>query len=317
MSDLQRGITLGLALVLDLLAGDPPNRFHPVAWMGSLIAAGQRRAPREGRAVQLAYGAALDVCGAGAAAGAGFLIERLCARLPKPLGWLIAAGVLKTSLALRGLTHAGGEVATALENGRLDEARRLTSWHLVSRDTGCLESGQVAAAVVESVAENSSDGVIAPLFFYALFGLPGALAYRFMNTADSMLGYRDPAREWLGKIPARLDDLANLIPARLSAGLILLAAALRGDDLKRAVSVWRRDARQTASPNAGHPMSAMAGALGVQLEKVDHYRLGAGLPAPQARDVRRAVGTMRAAVGLGALLLGGALLLNGLKRRSE
>jgi len=292
-----------LALLLDLLLGDPPNRYHPVAWMGQGIAAAQRWAPRRGHLARLAYGALIAVGGAGLVAGIGRRLERAIARLPRPWRWLAVAGVLKTTLSLRGLAAAADEVREALEADDLPEARRRLSWHLVSRDTATLDASQVAAAAIESVAENASDGVVAPLLYYALGGLPAVLAYRFVNTADAMLGYRDPDHEWLGKVPARLDDLANLLPARLTALLLVGAAALAGEDPRSAWRVWRRDAHRTASPNAGHPMSAMAGALGVELEKVGHYRLGEGLAAPQPGDIRRAVRL----VGIVALLAAGLL----------
>jgi len=154
-----------------------------------------------------------------------------------------------------------------------------------------------------------SDGIVAPLFYYALGGLPGALAYRFFNTADAMLGYRDAAHEWLGKVPARLDDMANLLPARLTSLLLILAAAFTGDDARRAWRIWRRDSGVTASPNAGHPMSAMAGGLGVELEKVGHYRLGAGQRPPRSSDIGRAVRMMHVAVPLAAGLLIGLPLV--------
>jgi adenosylcobinamide-phosphate synthase len=198
----------------------------------------------------------------------------------------------------RGLSAAAREIRSALEADDLPEARRLLSWHLVSRDTTGLNPSQVAAATIESVAENTSDGIIAPLLYYTLAGLPGALAYRFLNTSDAMLGYRDATYEWLGKVPARSDDLANLAPARITAGLIILAVALSGEDAKGAWQVWRRDAGKTASPNAGHPMSAMAGALDVELEKVGHYRLGAGGRAPSAEDIRRSVRLLHVVPGL-------------------
>jgi adenosylcobinamide-phosphate synthase len=229
------------------------------------------------------------VGGAVALAGLGRLLEEMLARLPAPLGWLAEAGLLKMMFSLGGLAGAAGEVETALEAEDLPKARRLVHWHLVSRDTSALGESQVVAATIESVAENTSDGVVAPLFYYALSGLPGALAYRFINTNDAMLGYRDITYEWLGKIPARLDDLANLLPARITAGLITLAAALVGEDAARAWRAWRRDAGKTASPNAGHPMSAMAGALGVELEKVGHYQLGTGGRPPARGDIKRAV----------------------------
>jgi adenosylcobinamide-phosphate synthase len=307
---------LCLALLLDLLLGDPPNRIHPVAGMGTAVAAAQRRAPRQGRLARLGYGALLAVGGAASAAGLGSLLQRAIGRLPGAGGWppsssrwvkagglLAEAGLLKMTFSLRGLTAAADEVEGALADGNLSEARRLVSWHLVSRETSALSPSQVAAATIESVAENTSDGVVAPLLYYALGGLPAALAYRFVNTADAMLGYRDPAHEWLGKIPARLDDLANLLPARVTAGLLTLAAAPAGADIAGAWRVWQRDASKTASPNAGHPMSAMAGALGVELEKAGHYQLGTGGCPPAPGDIGRAVHLSRMAIVLAVGLL--------------
>lgn len=301
----RRQRALCLALLLDLALGDPPNRFHPVAWMGSVIAAAQRRAPRRGRMAQLVYGALLSVGGALIVAGLGRLLERAIAHLPGPWSWLAEAGLLKMTLSTRGLAAAAGEVRAALDACDLPEARRVVNWHLVSRDTTTLSVSQVAAATVESVAENTSDGIVAPLLYYALGGLPVALVYRFVNTADSMLGYRDAAREWLGKVPARLDDLANLLPGRLTATLFVGAAALVGEDVRGAWRIWRRDGGTTASPNAGHPMSAMAGALDVELEKVGHYQLGAGQRPPAPEDVGRAVRLMRIATALSVGLLVG------------
>ncbi len=296
---------LGLALILDLLLGDPPNRYHPVAWMGTAIGAARRRAPRQGRLAQFLYGAGLGLGGPAALVGLGYLLEGALDRLPVPLGWLAAAALLKTTFSVRGLAAAAGQIEQALNQGDLSEARRLVGWHLVSRDTSTLDETQVAAATIESVAENTSDGIVAPLLYYALGGLPAALAYRFANTADAMLGYHNPAYEWLGKAPARLDDLANLLPARIGAGLITGAAALAGENARQSWRIWRRDAGKTASPNAGHPMSAMAGALGVELEKVGHYRLGAGGSPPAPGDIRRAVRLMR----LVPILLAGLTIL--------
>jgi adenosylcobinamide-phosphate synthase len=291
-----------LALLLDLFVGDPPNRYHPVAWMGAAIAAAERRAPRRDRMAPLAFGALVVAGGAAAVAGLGCRLERAIGRLPAPWNWLAEAGLLKMTFSLRGLATAAGVVRGALEAGDLPEARRLLGWHLVSRDTAALDASQVAAATIESVAENASDGVVAPLLYYALGGLPAALAYRFINTTDAMLGYRDSAHEWLGKAPARLDDLANLLPSRVAAGLLMLAAALAGADVRRAWQILWRDGGQTASPNAGRPMSAMAGALGVELEKVGHYRLGEGLRRPEPGDIDRAVGLLNSAAVLAVFL---------------
>ncbi len=276
------------ALLIDLTLGDPPNLFHPTAWMGILIAFLSRHRPRGRAWAELLYGGMLMLVGLTVTTGTGLALAWLFARLPLPVDWLLNALILKTTFSLRGLDRAAGEVQAALEQGDLSEARRLLSWHLVSRDTSQLTSGQVAAAAVESVAENASDSLIAPLFFYALGGLPLALAYRFVNTTDAMLGYRDPEREWFGKIPARLDDVLNFIPARLTGLLLVCGAALGGSSAGKAWKIMLRDARLTASPNAGVPMSAMAGAISIELEKAGHYHLGAGLNAPQITDLRRA-----------------------------
>lgn len=307
--------TFILALILDLTVGDPPNRCHPVAWMGSAIAEAQHHAPRRGRLARLAYGGLVAIGGALGVFGLARLAERLIERLPHPLDWLAEAALLKATFSVGRLSNAAAAIEAALEAQDLPEARRLVSWHLVSRDTSDLNGSQVAAATIESVAESASDGIMAPLLAYAAGGLPGALAYRFVNTVDSMWGYRDAAREWLGKIPARLDDLLNLIPARVTAVLLMLGAALVGENAHNARRIWRRDSARTASPNAGHPMSAMAGALNIELEKIGHYRLGAGQSDPAPKDIGRAVRVMKAAVGIGiALLIGLALALHLIRR---
>jgi adenosylcobinamide-phosphate synthase len=302
-------IPILLALLLDLTLGDPPNRYHPVAWIGTGIALARRLAPRQGRWLPCVYGAGLLLAGVVLVGVLGWLLAEVLQLLPRPLYWLAEACVLKTTFALHGLTRAAHQVQEALESGDVDSARHLVSWHLVSRDTALLTHSQVAAATVESVAENASDGVIAPLLYYLLGGLPAALVYRFINTADAMLGYRDPEREWLGKVPARVDDLVNLVPARLTAGLLLLATQFLGGPTRRAGQIWYRDARQTASPNAGQPMSVMAGALGVELEKVGYYCLGAGQALPLVQDIATAIRLVSWAVVLAIALLAVAQFL--------
>lgn len=291
-----------LAVLADLALGDPPNRWHPTAWMGSAIVwAGRLRPRARGPVTDLVAGSVLAVGGTLAAAGAGMAVERLAARLPRPVGTLTVAAALGTTISIRGLDRAAAAVEGSLTAGDLAAARRLLAWHLVSRDTTALSASQVAAATIESVAENASDGVVAPLAWYVAGGLPAALAYRFANTADAMLGYRDPDHEWYGKAAARLDDALNLVPARLTALLLVLAAPIAGGSPAAAWSIMRRDGRRTASPNAGLPMSAMAGALSVSLEKAGCYRLGGGLPDPGPADLRRARNVARTALALGAM----------------
>jgi adenosylcobinamide-phosphate synthase len=297
-----------LSILFDLLLGDPPNRFHPTAWMGNLIAflLSCRWRPRGNRFAELAYGVFILLVGITLSASAGIAITQLINFLipnrQSPITYLLIALFLKLTLSLRGLDRAAHEVQSALEAGSLPEARRLLSWHLVSRDTSQLDESKVSAAAIESVAENSSDGIVAPLFFFALGGLPAAFAYRFINTADSMLGYHDEEREWLGKVPARLDDLLNFIPARLAGLFIVLSAPFYGASLSQAWKFMWRDSGQTASPNAGIPMSAMAGVLGVELEKISHYALGKGLRLPGPADLARARRMLYFSVGFAALV---------------
>ena len=308
---IDRPMPVLFALLLDVFLGDPPNRWHPVAWMGTLIGTIWRRAPAAGPIGQLAFGGLIAIGGMEFAAGSGWLVEEVANRLPRPLNWLLAGLAFKTTLSLRGLVTAGEDIYRSLVDEDIIEARRLIGWHLVSRDASALDESQVVAATIESIAENTSDGIIAPLIFYTAAGLPGALAYRYVNTADAMLGYRDRQREWLGKIPARFDDLLNFVPARLTAFLMLIATSLTGNQTQQAWSIWRRDRNKTTSPNAGHPMSVAAGALGINLEKPGHYKLGMGLPEPVPADINRGLDLMRTSVLLGATL---ALLAMQLKK---
>jgi len=315
----RRVSVLLLALFFDLAFGDPPNRWHPVAWMGHVIAWGRRRAPRSGRWSPFSYGLAGVVAGIVAAVALGRALAAGMMRLPAGAGLLAEAFLLKTTFSLRGLVEAATEVEMALQRHDLPAARHSLGWHLVSRPTAELSESQVAAATIESLAENASDGVIAPLFFYAAAGLPAVFAYRFINTADAMVGYRDAIHEWLGKAPARLDDLANLIPAPLTALLLLVTSSLVGLDAGQAWRTWRRDAYTTPSPNAGHPMSVMAGALGVELAKsssthdanLNLYRLGAGLGEARTEDIAPAIRLVQTATWLGASVLAVLLFLRG------
>jgi adenosylcobinamide-phosphate synthase len=259
------------ALALDLAVGEYPARLHPVVWMGRVISWLERRAPTGGRAGPLVYGAVMALAVPALFAGGALLLCR--AARPHPvLSIALEAALLKSTFAVRALGEAAGAVAGALRRGTLDEARAALG-ALCSRDPSRLDAPLVAAAAVESVAENASDSAVAPLLWWAVLGVPGAVAYRAVNTLDARVGYRG-RYEWLGKASARLDDLLNLVPARLTAALLLLAGVACGADARRGLAVLRRDGARTESPNAGRPMAVMAGLLGVRLEKVGHYRLG-------------------------------------------
>ncbi|MDB4983004.1 MAG: cobalamin biosynthesis protein CobD [Myxococcales bacterium] len=290
---------LGVALALDLLFGDPPNAFHPVAWLGRLTNALVRRAPETGALRQLVAGAAIVLLTIGAGLGALFVVEAALAATPTVAFWVEAA-VLTCLFAIRGLGAAGRVVRDALAGGRLDDARHALS-ALCSRDAAALDESQLAAATIESLAENLSDSFVAPLLAFAFFGLPGAIVYRIVNTLDAMIGYRG-RYEHLGKAAARLDDVLNLIPARLTAGLLLAAGALMNANAREGLRVLRRDRGVTASPNAGWPMAAMAGLLGVALEKPGYYRLGDATRPVSVDDIDRAWRIVAGAAALAALV---------------
>lgn len=295
------GLVLLAAVLLDLIVGDPPTPWHPVGWMGRFLNWGWRVRPHSHRVGQFLFGMAWVLAGMALFAGPWVVF----ARLGVPLEWLWSIPILKATFAIRSLLRAGEEVRAALAQGDLPEARRRVRWHLVGRNTDDLPEPLVVSATVESLAENITDALTGPLFWFALGGLPGAWAYRLVNTADSMWGHHDPEREYIGKFAARTDDLLNWLPARLTALLLAGAAFLAGED---AAGAWRTalaQHRRTLSPNAGWTMAAMAGALGVTLEKVGQYRLEGGDGPLDVHTVRRALRVVRwsCALVVGALLL--------------
>ena len=279
-----------LAIAIDRLLGEPPLRWHPVAWMGRWLAwAGERLAPRVGAPRVLSdarvfWFAALSWC---AAAAAFFAVAWLFQDwvLTQPV-WLAALALglfLKPLLAWAMLHDEVLAVERAL--GESLDAGRAQLARLVSRDVSALSAHQVRESAIESLAENLNDSVVAPLFWFALLGLPGAALFRFANTADAMWGYPGErgGRVWAyaGKWAARADDVLAWIPARITAALIWLVGGLHGG------ARLRSEAGRTPSPNSGWPMAAMALALGVQLRKPDVYTLNAGARAPEASDTLR------------------------------
>lgn len=300
MPSRQAAEQLALALALDLALGEPPNQLHPVVWIGTLVGALERRAPRDRPGPELVYGAGMTLAGLLAAALPAAALEYALRKYARPR-WAVAllgAALLKPAFAGRALFQAVAAVRRPLVEGDPAGAR-LALRSLVSRDPSQLDAPLIAAAAIQSLAENASDSFVAPLLYYALLGLPGVWAYRAANTLDAMIGYRG-RYEHLGKPAARLDDLLNLAPARLTALLIVAAAALSGADARQAWAAWRRDHAQTASPNGGHPMAAIAGALGVELEKTDHYRLNSGARPPLPGDIARAERVVALALALAA-----------------
>ena len=244
--------------------------------MGTLLAALRRRSRAEGRAGELAEGAAGVAAVVAASALTAVAAQRVLRRLPRGAALIGEAGALSTLLALRGLRVAVEGVRDALEAGDLDAARARAARDLVSRDTSQLDASELSGAAIQSLAENLSDSVVAPLLAYAAGGLPAAAAYRALNTADAMWGYRTPEYLHRGRAAARADDVANLIPARVTALYIAARSPQRGAALRAAL----RDHGQAPSPNGGWPMAAMAGGLGVRLVKRGSYSFNAEAREP-------------------------------------
>ena len=293
-----------LAVLFDWLAGEVPNAIHPVAWLGHYVHLLEHRAPRGNPRAEWLYGTGIAASGILISAAPAWILERALSRRSLPTRLLITAGLLKITFAWRALLEAGDAVRSSLRENDPNTARRALA-ALVSRDTSELDSHHLASAAIESLAENASDSFVAPLFYYNLFGLAGAMVYRAVNTMDAMIGYHG-RYEYLGKTVALLDDLLNWIPSRMTAVLTVVASRLAKEDARRAWETIQREHGLTESPNAGYPMSAIAGALGVELEKEGHYRLGQGGRPPCPEDIRRAARVVSLAltlsVGLGLIL---------------
>ena len=285
--------------MIELCAGYPQALWraigHPVTWIGRLITALDRLLNRNtADAHRRRYAGILAILLLVAIVGSiTFVVERELLRLP--FGLIAVAVIASTLIAQRSLHRHVADVATALEQGGVIAGRAAVA-KIVGRDTDALDAAGVARAAIESLAENFSDAVVAPVFWMAIAGLPGAALYKAINTADSMVGHRTPRHEAFGWAAARLDDLVNLPASRLSALLLVAAAALN----KTAVAAWRavlRDAPRHRSPNAGYPEAAMAGALGLSLAgprvyggvTIDDATMGDGRRDATATDIRRAL----------------------------
>ena len=303
-------LVLLIALALDALIGDPRWLPHPIRLMGWLTGLLDRTLNRErhGAVIRVAFGAVAVLLVAGVSAAAGWLIADRASALG--WGWLAELALVTMLLAQRTMADHMVRVARALDTGA-DPARAAVR-HIVGRDVRALDEHGIARAAIESCAENYSDGVVAPAFWYLLLGLPGLLAYKAINTMDSMIGHRSPRHHAFGRAAARIDDAVNWVPARIAGGLIALAALfLPGAAPGRAWRTMLRDAPRHSSPNAGWPEATMAGALGLALlgprryegeAAADEAWLGDGRKDATADDVRRTVWVFAAACALVAVL---------------
>jgi adenosylcobinamide-phosphate synthase len=300
---------LGAAWLLDLRVGEPPAALHPVIWMGNAIKP-FKRALGLGKLRELSLGMLALLLVAGSFGLGAFALLRAASAIPL-LGFALEVYLLWSAFALRGLLRAGRVMQHAVEAHDLGAARAALG-SLCSRDPSQLDETELLGATVESITENTSDSVVAPLFYFALLGVPGALVYRAVNTLDAMIGYRG-RYEFLGKAAARCDDLLNFVPARLTAFLLWCSGGLMGLSLTRARAVFWRDRNQTESPNAGQVMAMASGLLGLRLDKHEHYVLGEGLAAPDAAGLARALKLVELAAWLCFVVLAVTLVSWGVK----
>ena len=273
-------VIVGFALLLDFLIGDPKTKYHPTAWIGKLIAVlvpfSRNNSPKK----EL-FGGILIV----------FVVVTIVSTLLVALDFgislltidvislvvsiVVGSILLKTTIAIRGMQKHALSVVDALEKDDLDSARNHLSM-IVKRNTKHLDKNHISSAVLESVSENTVDGITGPLFYYAIFGLPGAFVYRAINTIDSMVGYKTSLFRNIGWFGANCDTILNYIPSRLTGLVMILSALILGYNWKESFYIMRRDGKKLESPNAGFPIAALAGALGTKLEKINYYAVGDG-----------------------------------------
>ena len=271
---------IGFAILIDLIFGDPKNRYHPTAWIGTLIAKFTPLAKHQNPIFEKIGGVLIIV-----------IISSIVILLLLSLDFgisliftdylslivsvLIGAMLLKTTIAIRGMEKHAINVLESLENNNLNMARNHLSM-IVKRNTTNLDKNHVLSGVLESISENTVDGITGPMFYYAFFGLPGAFFYRIVNTADSMIGYKNDLFKNLGWFTATCDTILNYIPSRLTGLMMIISAAILHNNWRHSYKIMMRDGKKTESPNAGYPMAALAGALETKFEKINHYKLGDG-----------------------------------------
>lgn len=291
-------ISLSAAFILDFILGDPNFAFHPIRLIGRLISALEKLLrgifpkSKNGELISGAVMAVLVVVISGAVTAAVLFVLY---RLNFIAGIIGEAIICYFMLAAKSLKQSSMKVYSALKSGNLEKSRQAVSM-IVGRDTENLSEEGVIKAAVETVAENTSDGVIAPLFYMLLFGAAGGVVYKSINTMDSMVGYKNDKYIDFGKFAARLDDIVNFIPSRLSAAVMILSAAVIKMDFKNAVRIYRRDRKKHASPNSAQTEAVCAGALDIELSGDAYYfgelhekpYIGDDLRDIEADDIRRA-----------------------------
>ena len=273
-------LVVTFALIFDLLLGDPKNKFHPTSWIGILIAKLVPFSKNESPRIEKTSGIILVIT---VSAFVVVLLVLLYIGIQsltvEPITLIISIIIgtllLKSTIAIRGMEKHAMAVMDSIEKNDLDSARINLSM-IVKRNTTNLDKNHLLSGTLESISENTVDGITGPLFYFTFFGIPGAFIYRIINTFDSMIGYKTDLFRNVGWFGANCDKVLNYLPARITSLLMVLGAMILGNNWKKSYHIMKRDARNTESPNAGYPMAALAGALGTRFEKIDHYSVGEG-----------------------------------------
>ena len=269
-------LVVAFALGIDFAVGDPKNKYHPTAWIGKLIAKLTTSAKNSekigGVFLVLAVVAIVSLSLIALDVTINLITFNFVSLI---VSIIVGTILLKTTIAIRGMEKHALAVVTSIEQNDIEKARDNLAL-IVKRNTKNLGKNHVLSGVLESVSENTVDGITGPLFYYGLFGLPGAFVYRSINTIDSMIGYKNSIFKNVGWFGANCDKVLNYLPSRLTALVMVLSAKIIGIDWKNSYQILLRDGSKTESPNAGYPMAALAGALQTKFEKIDHYSLGDG-----------------------------------------
>ena len=285
------------ALVLDFAVGDPRNKFHPTAWIGSMIAKLTPHTKNSSENLEKLGGIFIILISSGIVASLMIFLDIGIKLITVDYLYIIISVVvggvlLKTTLAIKGMERHALAVVSAIEQNNIASARDNLSM-IVKRNTKNLDKNHVFSGVLESISENTVDGITGPLFYFAVFGLPGAFVYRVVNTADSMIGYKTDIFKNVGWFGANCDKIFNYIPSRLTGFIMILSAMILGNNWRKSYKIMIRDGRKTKSPNAGYPMAAIAGALGAKFEKINHYSLGDGDISFTKDHVKSAISIMK------------------------
>ena len=288
---------IGLAILLDFKFGDPKNKYHPTSWIGTLIAKLTPIAKNEHPIIEKFGGICIVTITSGLVVLLLFALNIGITLITIDYVSLIVSVIvggllLKTTIAIHGMEKHAKSVLESLDEENLDMARNHLSM-IVKRNTKNLDKNHVLSGVLESISENTVDGITGPLFYYALFGLPGAFVYRVINTADSMIGYKTDIFKNIGWFAATCDSILNYIPSRLTGLVMIISAAILHNNWKESYKIMIRDGKKTESPNAGYPMAALAGALETKFEKINHYKLGDGETVLTKEHVHSAISIMK------------------------